>query len=82
MAEVIFNYEEKETIIKCNKDAKMKDIINDYLKQTKKSEKYLYYIYKENEVYDGFTFFEQANEFDKIRKRMNITVKKKMIIKK
>ena len=77
MAEVIFNYEEKETIIKCNKDAKMKDIINDYLKQTKKSEKDLYYIYKENEVYDGFTFFEQANEFDKIRKRMNITVNKK-----
>ena len=33
MAEVIFNYEEIETIIKCNIDSKMKDIINDYLKK-------------------------------------------------
>ena len=29
MAEVIFNYEEIETIIKCSIDSKMKDIIKD-----------------------------------------------------
>ena len=76
MAEVIFNYEEIETIIKCNIDSKMKDIINDYLKKIKRSQNDFYYIYKDNEVYEEFTFNEQANEFDKIRKRMNITVNK------
>ena len=28
MAEVIFNYEGNDTLIKCNIDSKMKDIIN------------------------------------------------------
>ena len=74
MAEVIFNYEGNDTIIKCNIDSKMKDIINDYLQKIKRSQNDFYYIYKDNEVYDGFTFFEQADEFDKIRKKMNITV--------
>ena len=76
MAEAIFNYEENETIIKCNIDSKMKDIINDYLKKIKRSQNDFYYIYDNSEVYDEFTFFEQANEFDKIRKRMNIIVNK------
>jgi hypothetical protein len=62
MAEVIFNYEEKETIIKCNKDAKMKDIINDYLKQTKKVKKiYIIYIKKMKYMMDLLFLSKQMN---------------------
>ncbi len=45
MAEAIFNYEGIETIIQCNINDKMKDIINKYLiKQIKKKKIYIFYI--------------------------------------
>jgi len=40
MVEVIFNYDGIETIIQCNKDEKMKDIIKRFLIKIGKNEHY------------------------------------------
>ena len=74
MAEVLFNRKGVERLIKCNIDTKMKDIINEFSKQINIESNKLYYIYNDNEIIDGLTFFEQANEFDRFRKKMNIDV--------
>ena len=76
MAEVIFNYEGKNTIIQCNLNGKMKDIISKFLVKIAKKEKnmQLYYLYNGNKINEDLTFNEQANNFDKNRKKMNIIV--------
>ena len=78
MAEVIFNFEGMITIIKCNGNDKMKDIINKFLiksgKQDDKSE--LYYLYNGTKIEYELSFDELANEFDKRRKKMNVIINK------
>ena len=74
MAEVLFNRKGVERLIKCNIDTKMKDIINEFSKQINIESNKLYYIYNDNEIIDGLTFSEHANEFDRFRKKMNIDV--------
>ena len=74
MAEVIFNYEGIETIIQCNINDKMKDIINKYLIKIKKEKDNLYYLYNGNKINKELTFNEQANDLDKNRNKMNIIV--------
>ena len=81
MAEVIFNYGKLERIIKCNIDTKIKDIINEFSKNINIDPDNLYYIYQDNEVIEELTFFEQANEFDRFRKTMNIFAYNKKDIK-
>ena len=74
MAEVIFNLEGNLTIIQCDINDKMKDIINKFLIKINKQEDNLYYLYNGNTIKYDLSFKEQANESDKIRKKMNILV--------
>ena len=77
MVEVIFNYEGINTIIQCNINDKMKDIINRFLIKIRKNENdnNLLYIYGANIINYELTFIQQANELDKNRNKMNILVK-------
>ncbi len=52
MAEVIFNYEGINTIIQCNINDKIKDIISKFLAKIDKNEKniQLYYLYNVNKI--------------------------------
>ena len=75
MEEVIFDYESNHINIQCNKNDKMKDIIKKFLvKIEKKNQNILYYLYNGTRINEELTFNEQANDFDKNRKKMNILV--------
>ena len=74
MVEVLFNYNGIETIIQCNINDKMKDIINKYIIKTEKNNKNLYYLYNGDKINEELSFNEQANENDNKRKKMNILV--------
>ena len=77
MAEVIFNYKGIDTVIQCNINDKMIDIINKYLIKIRKNENDLIYIYGGNIIDYELTFIQQANELDKNRNKMNILVQSK-----
>ena len=74
MAEILFNYKGIETIIQCNINDKMKDIINRFISKIKNNNKNLYFIYNGNKVNEELTFNQQTNEIDNKRKKMNILV--------
>ena len=75
MAEVIFDYESFPINIQCNINDKMKDIINKFLiKIENKDQNILYYLYNGSRINEELTFNEQANDYDKNRKKMNIKV--------
>ena len=75
MAEAIFNYEGNNTIIQCNINDKMKDIINKFLiKIDKKEIDDFFFLYNGAEVNKELTFNDQANDIDKQRKKLNIIV--------
>ena len=76
MVEAIFSYDRNDTIIKCNINDKMKDIINRFLKQIWKNEKdnNLKFLYGANIINYELTFIQQANELDKNKNRINIIV--------
>ena len=76
MAEVIFSYEGNITIIQCDINNKMEDIINQFLEKIKNKENNLYYLYNGTKINSELTFNEQANDIDKNRKKMNIIVAK------
>ena len=76
MAEVIFNYEGINTIIQCEMNEKMKDIIDRFLIKLEKKENNLYYLYNGTQINYELRFNEQANDIDKNRKKMNIIVTK------
>ena len=78
MVEAIFNYEGVDTSIQCNINDKMKDIIDKFLEKIEKTEEKdnLFYLYNGNQIKKELTFSEQANEFDKNRKKINIIVNK------
>ena len=77
MVEVIFNYEGINTIIQCNRDDKMKDIINKFLIKIGRNENdnNLLYIYGANIINYELTFIQVVNELDNNRNKMNIIVK-------
>ena len=77
MVEVIFNYEGNNTIIQCNINDKMKDIINKFLKKIENNENNnnLFFIYDANIINYELTFIQLANKLDKKRNKMNIIVK-------
>ena len=75
MAEVTFDYESFHINIQCNVNDKMKDIINKFLmKIEKKEQNILYYLYNGSRIKEELTFNEQANDYDRNRKKMNILV--------
>ena len=75
MAEVIFDYDSLCINIQCNINDKMKDIINKFrAKIEKKEQSILYYLYNGRTINEELTFNEQANDYDKSRKKMNILV--------
>ena len=77
MVEVIFNYEGINTVIQCNREDKMKDIIKRFLKKIEKNENdnNLLCIYGANIINNELTFIQKANELDKNNNKMNILVK-------
>ena len=77
MVEAIFNYEGIDTIIQCNINDKMKEIINRYLIKIRKNENNnnFLFIYGANIINYDLTFIQQANEIDRNRNKMNIIVK-------
>ena len=78
MVEVLFNYEGIETVIQCNINDKIEDIIEQYLiKIDKKEEKdNLFFLYNGNEIIKNLSLNKQANELDIKRKKMNVLVNK------
>ena len=76
MAEAIFNYGGIITIIQCNLNNKMKDIINMFLDKIKEKGDNFFYLYNGTEIKKELSFNEQANDLDKSRNKMNILVTK------
>ena len=75
MVEVNFNYEGNNTNIQCDINDKIKDIINKFLIKINKNENTnLYYLYNGNKIKEELTFYEQANQIDKDRNKMNVIV--------
>ena len=75
MAEIKFTYEGSNTIIQCDINDKIKDIINKFLiKINKEKNIKLYYLYNGKIINKELTFNEQANQIDKNRKKMNVIV--------
>ena len=72
MAEIIFIYGGKETIIQCNINDKMKEIIKKYISKIDKNN--LLFLYNGQRINEELEFIEQANELDKKRNKMNILV--------
>ena len=72
MVEVIFNYKGIETIIQCNKNDKMKEIINKFLIKIQNKGKNIYYLYDGDNIKENLTFNEQANKKDNERKKMKM----------
>ena len=84
MVEAIFNYEGIicNTIIQCEINEKMKNIIDKFLIKIENEENNLYYLYNGSKINYELTFNEQANNIDKNRKIMNIVVSKNEEVKK
>ena len=77
MAEVIFNYEGINTIIQCDENEKIEDIIKKFLIKINNSQNNnLIYLYNDKKINQELLFKEQANEIDKKRKKMEILVTK------
>ena len=75
MAEVKFTYEGNNTDVQCDINDKIKDIINNFLIKIEKKENInFYYLYNGSQVNKELTFYEQANQIDKNRKKLNILV--------
>ena len=78
MAEVLFIYGgSNDTIIQCDINDKMKDIIKKFENKinnegNNENNINLLYIYNGSKINPELTFNEQANELDKNRKKMNI----------
>ena len=77
MAEIIFNFEGTNTIIHCNENDKIKDIIHEFLIKTQNEKNInLLYLYNDTSINKELTFNEQANDLDKNRRKMDIIVVK------
>ena len=63
MTEVIFNYRGVDTIVQCNINYKMEDIINKFWIKIEKNENdnNLLYLYNANKINYELTFIQQAN---------------------
>ena len=68
MAEIKFTYEGNNTIIQCDINDKISEIINKFLTKINKEENTsLYYLYHRRKIKEELTFYELANQLDKSR---------------
>ena len=75
MSQINFNYKGEKIIIQCQKDEKMKDIIQRFLVKTNTDINSVYFLYAGNSnINSELTFSEIANDIDKIENSMNIIV--------
>ena len=77
MAEIEFNFNGVKTIIQCNTNDTMKDIMNKYSIEIGKDVKSLYILYDSNCINEDSmekTIYEIANNTDKNSKKMTILV--------
>ena len=72
MAEIIFKHKGKETLIQCNINDKMKEIIQKYISKIDNNN--FFFLYNGKRINEELKFIEQANELDIKRKKMNILV--------
>ena len=76
MSEIIFNFKGVQTIIQCQDDSRLKDICNNYFENIMhKKMTEITFLYNGNQIKEDLTFIQQANKFDKERKKMEILVK-------
>ena len=71
MAEVIFSYQGNEIKVQCFIDETMKDICQRFVNKMNLDINKLIFLYAGNNIKFNFTFNKQANNEDKIRKKMN-----------
>ena len=79
MAAIEFIFETVKTVIPCNINDKLKDIINKFINKTEKDINSLYIIYNSKTLTKELTestFFQIANSIDKERKKMVLLVYK------
>ena len=74
MSQVEFNYFNTITIIQCNMQDKMLDIIKKFLLKCQKKLDEVYFLYDGQPLNKEKTFKEAAKEIDRIRKKMSILV--------
>ena len=74
MIEVNFNFKGFNTKIQCNLNDKIKTIINKFISKIGIKNNDIYFLYNGELLDNEQTFVQQANEFDKSRKKMNILV--------
>ena len=75
MVEVFFNYKGIDTtIIQCNINDIMKDIINKFISKRENINKNVFFLYNGTKINEELTFSQQANEIDNERKIMNVIV--------
>ena len=81
MAQIEFQYNETNTLIKCHEDETIEDICNKFITESKMNENEIKYYYDGKNLEDKKLAFNQmANPIDKTRKKMNIIVIKKEIL--
>ena len=81
MAQVEFNYNGNKTIIQCNLDEVMKDIIQRFIIKIQLKNEKVFFLYNDEVLNKDSSFEELANELDKNRKQMNIIVNTKEELK-
>ena len=80
MAQVEFQYKETTTIIKCQLDEKLSEIIQKFIAESKTNKDEINYFYEGKELLDETMAFNQiANSIDKARKKMNIVIMDKKL---
>ncbi len=74
MNKVEFEYYSVKTIIQCNAEDKMKDIINKFLNKIGKKKKNIYFLYNGQIMNEELTFNKCANNLDKSRNCMTVII--------
>ena len=74
MEKVTFYFNEKETSIKCNQNENLKEICKRYCNEIGKDIDNLLFIYGTEEINDKLNFIQIANEEDRKRKEIKISV--------
>ena len=77
MAQVEFKYNGNKTLIQCNLDEVMKDIIQRFIIKIQLKNEKAFFLYNGEVLNKDSSFEEVANELDKNRKQMNIIVNTK-----
>ena len=77
MTQVEFTYNGEKTIIQCNLNEKMEDIIQRFAVKTQIQLQNVYFLYSGKFLIENSTFEQTANEEDKKRKLMSIIVNDK-----